>query len=198
MPEVIGSHNVTAFTNPNPGDPLDPSVVKGNDNTLRTGYNSHDGDAGIHLQSSALASRPAFGVAGRKWMTADTGVVRIFYDTGSAWVEASYAVFARPVRTETGNYTVVGTDDIVLANASSGTQTITLPTAVGLTGRGFTIKRLTASGAATIVVATTSSQTIDGALTVTLPNRYDAIEVISTGSAWVIVSQVDSSLILEA
>lgn len=105
-----------------------------------------------------------------------------------------------PIRTETTNYSISqGTDSVVLANASSGTQTLTLPSAVAAgAGRSFTIKRLTASGAATITVATTSAQTIDGASTVTLSNQYDAITVVSTGTAWSIIHEVSSSVILEA
>lgn len=105
-----------------------------------------------------------------------------------------------PIRTETANYNISqGTDSVILANVSSGTQTLTLPNAVAAgAGRSFTIKRLTASGAATITVATTSAQTIDGASTVTLSNQYDAITVVSTGTAWSIIHEVSSSVILEA
>ena len=84
MPTTIGNHSVAQFVNPSNGDALDAEVVKGNDNTLRTAYVNHDADPGVHLQSSVLASRPAAGVAGRKWMTTDGGV-KIWYDTGSVW-----------------------------------------------------------------------------------------------------------------
>jgi len=84
MPTTVGSHSVAAFVNPSNGDALDATVVKGNDNTLRTAYVNHDADPGVHLQSSVLASRPAAGVVGRKWMTTDGGV-KIWYDTGSVW-----------------------------------------------------------------------------------------------------------------
>jgi hypothetical protein len=90
MPETVGQHGVAAFTNPSNGDPLDATVVKGNDNTLRTAYVAHDDDTGIHVQSSLLASRPAAGTAGRKWLTTDSGDVRLWYDTGSVWVEVAY------------------------------------------------------------------------------------------------------------
>jgi hypothetical protein len=89
MPTTVGSHSVAAFVNPSNGDALDATVVKGNDNTLRTAYVNHDADPGVHVQSSVLASRPAAGVVGRKWMTTDGGV-RLWYDTGSVWEEVSY------------------------------------------------------------------------------------------------------------
>lgn len=89
MATTTGSHSVAAFTAPvNGTSPIDANAVRNNDNTLRSAYVSHDADTGIHVQSSDLASRPAAGVAGRKWMTVDAGVVRMWYDTGAAWVES--------------------------------------------------------------------------------------------------------------
>ena len=89
MPTTIGSHSVAAFVNPSNGDALDATVVKGNDNTLRAAYVTHDADPGVHLQSSTLASRPAAGVVGRKWLTTDDGP-KVWYDTGSIWTEIGY------------------------------------------------------------------------------------------------------------
>ena len=89
MPTTVGSHSVAAFVNPSNGDALDADIVKGNDNTLRTSYVAHDADPGVHFQSSVLASRPAAGTAGRKWLTTDDGP-KLWYDTGSVWAEIGY------------------------------------------------------------------------------------------------------------
>lgn len=91
MATTVGSHSVVTFTSPVNGDALDATVVRGNDNTLRTAYVAHDADTGIHLQSSTLAARPAAGTAGRKWMTTDTGNVRLWVDNGTAWEEVVYS-----------------------------------------------------------------------------------------------------------
>lgn len=64
------------------------------------------------------------------------------------------------------------------------TKIATLPTAVGITGREYTIK-LTASGTGT--VATTSSQTIDGVTTYTLSAQYKYVTVQSDGANWIII-----------
>lgn len=64
-------------------------------------------------------------------------------------------------------------------------QTITLPTAVGCTGRVYTIK-LTASGSGT--VATTSSQTIDASTTYSLSAQYKYVTVQSDGANWMIIA----------
>ena len=87
----VGQNQQTTFADPQNGtSPIDANEVTANDNALRGKFNTHDADSTIHVQSSVLASRPAFGTAGRKWMTRDSGVVRLFYDTGSAWEEVGY------------------------------------------------------------------------------------------------------------
>jgi hypothetical protein len=63
--------------------------------------------------------------------------------------------------------------------------TATLPTAVGITGREYTIK-LTEVGTGT--VATTSSQTIDGSITYSLSAQYKYVTVKSTGANWIIIA----------
>lgn len=70
-------------------------------------------------------------------------------------------------------------------------QTITLPTAVGSTGRYYTVK-LKAAGSVTI--ATTSSQTIDGVTTLVLSVLNDVATVQSDGANWnTIIRQVGGS-----
>jgi len=66
-----------------------------------------------------------------------------------------------PYKAVTTTYTITAADYMV--DATSGTFNITLPTAVGVAGKIFEVKN---SGAGTITVDTTSSQTIDGAATI--------------------------------
>jgi hypothetical protein len=87
MATTVGSHSVSTFATPVNGGPLDANVVRGNDNTIRSAYVAHDADTGIHVQSSTLANRPAAGTAGRKWITADTGIFKLWYDDGTTWHE---------------------------------------------------------------------------------------------------------------
>lgn len=65
----------------------------------------------------------------------------------------------------------------------SGVSTITLPTAVGNTGK-YTVKN---TGTNTVTINTTSSQTIDGSTSVTIAVRYTALDFISDGSNWNII-----------
>lgn len=65
----------------------------------------------------------------------------------------------------------------------SGTTTITMPTAVANTNQ-YTIKNI---GTNTVTIATTSSQTIDGSTTITLPRQYSSVTLISNNSNWFII-----------
>lgn len=118
MPTTVGQHAVSAFTSPSNGDALDATVVKGNDNTMRSAYVDHDADPGIHLQSSTLTLRPAAGVEGRKWLTAEGGAYRLWYDDGTAWQELN-SVGTLASLAVTGSATISGaltvdTDTFVL------------------------------------------------------------------------------------
>lgn len=92
--------------------------------------------------------------------------------------------FATAYVAKTTTYTLTESDGTV--NCTSGTFTATLPTAVGCTGRIYTVKN---SGTGLITVATTSSQTIDGVTTQTLI-QYASIMVQSNGASWIITSRI--------
>jgi hypothetical protein len=89
--------------------------------------------------------------------------------------------------TQTSNYTITSTDTVVFADASSANVTITLPTASGLAGYRFYVKRVDSSGSNSVSIARSSSDTIDGQTSVTLSLQYMAIGLISNGSAWYIL-----------
>lgn len=82
---------------------------------------------------------------------------------------------------KTANYTTTATDGTV--NCTTGSFTITLLTAVGHTGLTQVVKN---SGAGTILVNTTSSQTIDGSLTQSLSAKQ-SITVQSDGANWILI-----------
>lgn len=84
------------------------------------------------------------------------------------------------VSTNTTAPAVVSTDYVYFV---SGTTTLTLPTAVGTTNK-YTIKN---TGVATVTLATTSAQTIDGSSTASLPTANTSLDLISDGANWRIV-----------
>lgn len=154
------------------------------------------------------------------WIFTETDTRNMYYWDGSAWqvitgpsatVTETNRTFTSPtlnsptINTPTIKYTdvtktnantpysIATTDRVIRADASSGALTVTLPTAVGVTGKKYTIKRIDNLASSVLVtVATTSSQTIDGA-----PNQYlwnaETIEVMSDGANWVVVQRDDPS-----
>jgi hypothetical protein len=84
---------------------------------------------------------------------------------------------------KTANYTATAADHVI--DLTTNTDTVTLPTAVGITGMTYTIK-LTA--ATTGQVKTTSSQTIDAATTYNLTAQYKYVTVTSNGANWIIIA----------
>ena len=82
------------------------------------------------------------------------------------------------------NYTLGIDDQIVLVKNAT---TITLPSAFGIAGRMYTIKRADAFNLTTI--ATTGAETIDGASTQTLNTLYAGITVVSDGNHWYIIAR---------
>ena len=78
-----------------------------------------------------------------------------------------------------------GTDESVYGNAGATDITLTLPTAVGHAGQRFRIMRIN-STAGNVIIATTSSQTINGNASYTLTNQYQYVEVESDGTNWFI------------
>jgi hypothetical protein len=180
MAETIGQHGLAAFVNPTNGDPLDAGIVKGNDNTMRAAYISHDDDGGIHLQSSTLAARPAAGTIGRKWLTTDTGSVKLWYDNGSAWQEINYL--------NAGYFAAIASDILPSATATYD---------VGVTATRW--RNLFLSGNATIagsVTATSLAGTLAASsLTgTTLPSSIVTSSLTSTGTLTALTVSGASSL----
>lgn len=140
--------------------------------TVDHGVSARDfNDAGAHVGASSAVH----GLAGAVVGTTDTQTL-------------SNKTVLQGVATKTANYTATATDNILLVSAASGSVTITLPTAVGATGQTYTIKRTDTTYTNTLTVATTSSQTIDGATTYGLLwVQYAYVQVVSDGSNWQII-----------
>jgi hypothetical protein len=99
------------------------------------------------------------------------------------------------VVTKTANYTLTTSDDVVLANPS-GAFTLTLPTAVGNSGKMFRLIKIANDFSNVVTVATTSSQTIGGKSNVHLNTFNEEWELFSDGTNWQI--GVHKSVTLDA
>lgn len=103
-------------------------------------------------------------------------------------VAESSAVFAKPQRdtlTKAANYTLTSNDlgKLILADATGGAFTLTLPSAVDVAdGKGYDVLAIGSSGAVTI--DGDGSETINGAATVVLSAYLSAIRLTSDGANW--------------
>lgn len=90
---------------------------------------------------------------------------------------------ATAISTKTANYTLTTTDSIILADATAANINVTLPTASGISGRQYTVKRIDGSVNTATVVGT-----IDGAANYTLSAQWKYVTVVSDGTNWMIIA----------
>jgi len=82
-----------------------------------------------------------------------------------------------------GAYTVVSSDDVVLGNATAAAFTLTLPTAVGITGKTYTFIKVD-SNATIVTVDGNGTETIKGQTNYKLASQFESAKMISDGSNW--------------
>lgn len=99
-----------------------------------------------------------------------------------ALTELQGNLFKRSVVTKTTTYTATVYDDVILVTTGSA-WTLTLPTAVGNTGRLLTVIK-TSSDFNALTIDANSTETINGSLTTSINTQYERIELISDGSNW--------------
>jgi hypothetical protein len=125
--------------------------------------------------------------------TADAGVVRSAANVvaatqgsgTSANGEFAAAAFRATVHaSSTGTTSIDATATVWPCDTTSAGFTITLPTASGIAGRVYVIKKMVAAN--TLTIGTTSSQTIDGSTTVTVTTLNQSYTLVSDGSNWLV------------
>lgn len=96
----------------------------------------------------------------------------------------STGALAFGVQEITANYAIASNDGVVVADASGGAVTITLPPVTEASGRFLIAKKVDAS-ANTVTISGASN--IDGAASQVLAAQYDTIRLIAGASSWWIV-----------
>lgn len=97
------------------------------------------------------------------------------------------------VNPQNSNYTIVATDDLILADGTSGTGiALTLPTSdTGNKGKVYKIKKTDTTYHA-VTIYTSGSQTINGSgsgTSTTLNTKDETLTIVSDGSGWQILSR---------
>jgi collagen triple helix repeat protein len=83
-------------------------------------------------------------------------------------------------------YTALPSDWMIKADASGGPIIINLPTAVGITGKQYVVKKIDTSGNV-VTIDPAGLETIDGVTTVGLSTQWDLVVLVSDGSNWMII-----------
>jgi hypothetical protein len=162
---------------------LQTNLSGANVNSNQTTYtfratNTHTGTGSSNIAAYLLAGNGSNNYA----LITDGGNSGFATLTPNSIVQVSGSLSLKYVA-KTANYTADITDYLI--DCTSNTFTITLPTAVGIEGRTYIVKN---SGAGTITIATTSSQTIDGATTKTLNTQYSGLTLVSDNVNWKVIS----------
>ena len=116
------------------------------------------------------------------WIGAGNVGVRVTADPHSyLQVNGSLALKQTAV---TASFTYDVTGYLVSADATLGAITATLPTAVGITGRVYGIKKIDSSVNA-VTIDGAGTETIDGALTWSTATQWAGVFIMSNGANWV-------------
>ena len=118
----------------------------------------------------------------------------------SAEEENNNAITVPFTDSKTANYTVLTTDEgkLLLCDATSGAFTVTLPT-VASAGDGFAVHfKKTDSSINAVTIDGNGAETIDGNATYSINNQYDSLTVVCTGTAWVVKTYSQDSLLTSA
>ena len=164
---------------------LDEDVTEWKDGFYEARFWSQLAGAPAPATDDILAVRPT-----RVKITFDT-LLAVFETTDlksllSAQTTAIIAAIgtSTTVVTKTADYTATSVDYVIIADGTSNTVTITLPTALGIAGRRYQIKCIDNSFA--VDVDGNGTETIDGALTQALA-QWDSLTIASDGLNWVII-----------
>lgn len=114
--------------------------------------------------------------------------VTIVESANKITIASSAGVALNTVSTYAVNTTITPSDDVILANTAGGNVTITLPSALGNTGKEFKIKNI---GANIAYVATILNQLIDGTDCTVSPYQmtlqYESVSLVCDGTQWFIL-----------
>ena len=127
------------------------------------------------------------GTGGATGATGPTGTTGASGPAGTTGATGPIANLS--VSPKTTTYQILSTDDVILADASSGGFTVHLPDATDgtLNKKPYTVKKIDSSTNTVTVDTNPNTQTIDGGATATITVQYVSITFVSDGSNWNII-----------
>ncbi|MFQ6615863.1 MAG: hypothetical protein ACE5HZ_03710 [Fidelibacterota bacterium] len=130
----------------------------------------------------------SFGGAGSLYFDDTNSRVGIGTTSPTSTFEISGSFATSAVTTTIGSYTISASDYLILVNNTT-TTSVTLPTAVGIKGRRYIIKRIGATAAMYVNVYPSGTETIDGGASTSVNEQWNWVEIISDGSNWLVIGK---------
>jgi hypothetical protein len=96
---------------------------------------------------------------------------------------------ATSIVTRTASATVAATDFSTMCNNGTGAVTMTLPTAAGIAGRIYILKKTSVAGNNVTVAGYNGVEMIDGSTTYAITNQYSYLMIQSDGTNWYILTK---------
>jgi hypothetical protein len=94
---------------------------------------------------------------------------------------------AMAIKTVSADYSATAADNTLLANTTSASVAITLPSASGIAGRIYTIKKIGTGGLDNALTITPAAGTIDGGSSFVIYNDWSYVTLQTDGSNWFII-----------
>jgi len=165
---------------------IDPGKAQGSGG----GGGSGEANTGANLGVGAAVFKNKTGVTlNFRRIQAGSGVT-VTENANDITISAAPSAPTYNVTTVTGtNYTATAANDYVLVSNLGGNRTVTLPSAIGNSGKLITIKKIDAGN--TLFIASVLNQTIDGVDCTSTPysitTQYETLSIVSDGANWWIV-----------
>ncbi len=167
---------------------------------LNTGFATLTNANGISIAGDSIKLHPADATnpGGVSIATQTFGGAKNFRDSltvGLAQGTAANSTFqvngsmATNITNKNANYTVTAADNTILADASSGAFTITLPSPSGLNGRMYTIKKIGSGGIDNAVTISPAAGTIDGGSSYIIYNDWTFVTLQTDGTNWFVIKK---------
>lgn len=159
--------------------------IEGTSTAIPRNDHQHKRDVRVKLEGADIGTRNAL-----NFEDSPSIDVQVTDDAVGDNVDVTFVVtpagITHPVRTETTSYLAVLTDEFILCDATLGAITITLPTAVGNSGKLFSVKKIDSS-ANIVKVDPNAAELIDGDADFDLTAEDEVIGFVSDGTGWWIV-----------
>lgn len=151
-----------------------------NGDTLRLHAANETNPGAVSVTGQTFAGAKTFRDSVGVGLTAGTAANSTFQVNGS---------MSSNITNTSSSYTATAADNTILADASGGAITITLPAASGIAGRMYTIKKIGTGGIDNELTITPGSGTIDGNTNYIIYNDWTFVTLQTDGTNWFVIKK---------